>query len=296
MLRKVSVYLIFLLTVFLPVKSQENFLNEGLTENQVYNIKVYTTRALNLVLDAYSSLNKKRIIKKETYAYLDGSLFFLNEAYQYSPSYIVKRQIESLIKRIKFYPDEDYTTDIRVLQVQLEEISANIQNHSEINSKIRKIIQTASIRKNEQLKDMLIELKEKVKISLIDEPILEARYLIGVAKDHLKAREYKKSKQALELALSPLIKVSSRENLYVALSKEYVYKAKYTYKIFPELSKRYLESALYNINKAYLVSTDENRVMLKNIKDKLGFYIEKYDSYSITEDDFESVMRLLNKI
>ncbi len=296
MLRKVYFYLIFLLMFFFPAKSQENFLNEGLTENQVYNIKVYTTRALNLVLDAYSSLSKKRVIKKETYAFLDGSLFFLNEAYQYSPSYIVKRQIESLIKRIKFYPDEDYSTDIRVLQVQIEEISANLKSYNTIRSKMDKIREDASKRRNDQLKEKLKDLKNMINISLIDDPISEARYLIGVAKDHLKAREYKKSKQALELALSPLIKVSSRENLYVALSKEYVYKARYTYRIFPSLSKKYLESALYNINKAYLVSTEENREMLKKIKDRLGFYIEKYESYSITEEDFENIIKLLNKV
>lgn len=296
MFTRVPVYFIFLLLIFLPSKSKETFLNEGLTENQVYNIKVYTIRALNLVLDAYSSLSKKRIIKKETYAFLDGSLFFLNEANQYSPSYIVGRQIESLIKRIKFYPAEDYSTDIRVLQVQIEEISANLQNYEQIRRKIEVLREKASKRNNNQLKEELRRVKDLIKISLIDDPLSESKYLIGVAKDHLKAGEYKKSKQALELALSPLIKISSRENLYVALSKEYVSKAKYTYKILPELSKKYLESALYNINKAYLVSTDENRTMIRKIKEKIGFYIEKYDSYSITKDDFEEIINLLDKI
>ncbi|WP_297472953.1 hypothetical protein [Persephonella sp.] len=296
MFKKIFLCFIFLLLISLPSKTQETFFNEGLTENQVYNIKVYTTRALNLVLDAYSSLSKKRIIKKESYAYLDGSLFFLNEAYQYSPTYTVKRQIEALIKRIKFYPDENYSTDIRVLIVQIEEVSANLKDFDRIRNQLDILREYASKRKNDMLKDKLKEIERQIKIPLIDDPILESRYLIGVAKDHLKAREYKKSRQALELALSPLIKLSSRENLYVALSKEYVYKARYTYKVIPELSKRYLELALYNINKAYLVSTEENREILRNIKDKLGFYIEKYESYSITEEDFDEITGILSKI
>lgn len=113
MVRLVIFLLFFLYSLTLKENINQIYLNEGLTENQVYNIRLFTTRALNLVLDAYSSLNKKRIIRKETYTYLDASLFFLNEAHQYSPSYIIYRQIEALEKRIQLYPDEDYSEDLK---------------------------------------------------------------------------------------------------------------------------------------------------------------------------------------
>ncbi|SNZ02385.1 hypothetical protein SAMN06265182_0107 [Persephonella hydrogeniphila] len=292
-----SIFFLFLLTGFLFfAKPQENYLNEGLTENQVYNIRLYTTRALNLVLDAYSSLNKKRIIKKESYAYLDGSLFFLNEAYQYSPTYLIKREIEALIKRIKFYPEENYSTDIRVLIVHTEEISGLLNSYEIIRKELEDLREIAVKRNNETLQEKLEKIRGKINIPLIDNPISEARNLIVIAKDHLKAKEYKKSRQALELALTPLIKISSRENLYIALAKEYIVKANFTYKISPDMSKRYMSSAVYNINKAYLVSSEENQKVIKELKDKLNFYIKKYDSYSITNEDFEDIINLINKI
>jgi len=294
--KKFFVFLFVLLITVFPAKAQLELLNEGLTENQVYNIRLYTLRSLNLVLDAYSSLKKKRIIKKETFAYLDASLFFLNEAYQYLPSYPIKRTIEALEKRIRFYPYEDYSTDIRVLLVYVEELSASLDQYYQIKEEISHLQELATRRKNQELAERLGKLKDKIKISLLDNPISEARYLIGIAKDHLKAKEYAKSRQALELAISPLIKISSRENLYVVLAKEYIYKAKFTYKISPEVSKQYLESALLSINRAYYVSSDENRQILDNLRKKIDFYLKKYDSYSITKKDFQDLIDLLEKI
>ncbi|WP_457638946.1 hypothetical protein [Persephonella sp.] len=296
MLKRFYFFILLAVLIFTTVRAEIKLLNEGLTENQVYNIRVYTVRALNLALDAYSSLSKKRIIKKETFAYLDGSLFFLSEAYQYSPSYIIRRTIEALTKRIKFYPEEDYSTDIRVLIVNIEELSASLDQYYQIKSSLDKIQELASKRDNTKLSEELEKLSEKIKVSLIDDPLSEARYLIGVAKDHLKAKEYKKSRQALELAFTPLIKISSRENLYVVLAKEYIYKAKFTYKISPEVSKRYLESALFNINKAYYVSTEENRQTLNDLRKKMDFYLKKYDSYSITAEDFQDMINLLKRL
>jgi len=293
---KIFTSILVLLFVVAPVKAQLELPNEGFTENQIYNIKLYTLRSLNLVIDAYSSLDKKRIIKKETFAYLDASLFFLNEAYQYLPSYPIKRTIEAIEKRIKFYPQEDYSTDIRVLLVYVEELSASLDQYYQIKEEISHLQELASKRKNHELAQRLGKLKEKIKISLLDNPMSEARYLIGIAKDHLKAREYKKSKQALELAINPLIQISSRENLYVVLAKEYIYKAKFTYKISPDISKQYLESALLGINKAYYVSSDENRYILNELRKKIDFYLKKYDSYSITREDFEDMITLLKKL
>ncbi|NPA57688.1 MAG: hypothetical protein GXN94_00185 [Aquificae bacterium] len=285
--------------VFITVPSvygQVKFPNEGLTENQVYNIRLYTLRSLNLVLDAYSSLRKKRIIKKETFAYLDASMFFLNEAYQYLPSYPIKRTVEALIKRIKFYPNEDYSTDIRVLLVYVEELSASLDHYYKIKEELTQLQSIAYRRDNKTLAERLEKLKDKIKISLLDNPISEARYLIGTAKDHLKAGEYAKSKQALELALTPLIKISSRENLYVVLAKEYIYKAKFTYNISAEVSRQYLEVALQSANKAYFVSSEENRSLLDKLRKKINENLKKYDTFSITEKDFEDMINLIGKI
>ncbi|MBK3331504.1 hypothetical protein GWK41_00315 [Persephonella atlantica] len=285
------IFVVFLL--FVKSYSETLTPSEGLTESQIYNIRTYSLRALNLVLDAYSSLNKKRIIKKESYAYLDASLFFLNEAYQYSPTYTVIREIEALIKRINLYPEESYETDIRVITVQIEEISAPLKDYTLLKEKLQQLYQIASRRDNSKLSDELKEIKKMLKIPLIDIPLSEARFLIGVAKDHLKAGEIKKSQQSLELALTPLIKIGMRENLYIVLTLEYLSKAKFSYRVDPDMSKGFFKSALYSINKAYLVSSEENRNTIKSVKEKIITLFDRYNSYSISENDFDSVIRIL---
>ncbi|WP_457621307.1 hypothetical protein [Persephonella sp.] len=289
----IRLVIILLFVIFLDKSKGETinqiYLNEGLTENQVYNIRLFSTRALNLVLDAYSSLNKKRIIRKETYTYLDASLFFLNEAHQYSPSYIVYRQIEALEKRIHLYPDEDYSEDLKTLLIYIEEISGNLEDYEYVRKKLEDTIKKAAFLENQYVLDSLEIIKEKVRISLIDDPLTEAKNLIGIAKDHLKAREYKKSKQALELALNPLINISYRENLYMALVKEYIHKGKITYNLNRRISLRYLEASLYAVNKAFYVSSRENRDLIKVIREDIRDLLKNFYDEKSTE-------RLLNDI
>ncbi|WP_456400651.1 hypothetical protein [Persephonella sp.] len=293
--------LILAVIVFIPLKSNSEvvsriYLNEGITENQVYNIRLYSTRALNLVLDAYSSLNKKRIIRKETYTYLDASLFFLNEAQQFSPSYIVYRQIEAMEKRIQLYPDEDYSEDLKTLLIYIEEISGNLSDYEYIRTKLEESIKKSAFLENQSVLDALEIIKEKVKISIIDDPLNEAKNLIGIAKDHLKAREYKKSKQALELALDPLIKISSRENLYIALVREYLHKSRITYTINKRLSLRYLEASLYSINKAFFVSTRENKDTIKNIREEIRLIFKNFYDEKNTEQKLDDIIKTLKNI
>ncbi|WP_457641767.1 hypothetical protein [Persephonella sp.] len=292
------IFILFLFIFILPSRGEyinHVYLNEGITENQIYNIKLFTTRALNLVLDAYSSLNKKRIIRKETYTYLDASLFFLNEAHQYSPSYIIYRQMEALEKRIRLYPEEDYSEDLKTLLIYIEEIAGNLDDYEYIRKKLEDTIKKAAFLENQYVLDSLEILKEKVRVLLIDEPLNEAKNLIGIAKDHLKAREYKKSKQALELALNPLINISYRENLYIALVKEYIHKGKVTYDINRRTSLRYLEASLYAINKAFYVSSRENRDLIKEVRKEIRLTLKNfYDEKSIDIKLNDIIKRLKN--
>ncbi|NPA52255.1 MAG: hypothetical protein GXO22_05125, partial [Aquificae bacterium] len=158
--------------LFIPKEKERIIiLTEGLTEDQIHNIKVYTTRALNLILDAYSSLHRRRIILKETYSYIDGAIFFLNEARQHSPSYLVHRQIEALKKRYRFFPDENYTEDLETLRIYIEEISGNLNNYQEVYLLLKKAIKKAKFLDNSELINTLETLEEMIKVPLIDGPI-----------------------------------------------------------------------------------------------------------------------------
>ncbi len=294
------IFLVVLFSIFFfknvfAVDTEVNplYLNEGLTENQIMNIKLFTTRAENLVLDAYSSLNQRRKRVKQTIKYLNASLFFLNEAKQYSPSYFIKRQFEAIEKRIDLYPGEDYSDDLKSLYVYIEEIAGNLDNYREIKRLMLDVIKNAEMRQNSFVKDKIDILMEKIKIKLIDTPINEAENLIGIAKDHLKARNYRKTKQALELALEPLIKISARDNLYIALVREYIYKAYRTYDYDQIISLRYVDSALIAINKAYYVAIPENKDIIKKIRKKILQLPGIFDNKKEAEKIFTDIIRLL---
>ncbi len=282
---------------FIPKEKEKVIiLTEGITEDQIHNIKVYTTRALNLVLDAYSSLHRRRIILRETYSYIDGAIFFLNEARQYSPSYLVYRQIEALKKRYKFFPNENYTEDLETLKIYIDEISGNLNNYEEIIILLNKAIKKARFLDNSDLLFTLEKLEELVNIPLIDSPITDAQNLISIAKDHLKARKYKKARQALEIAIEPIIKISSRENLYIALAKEYISKAYKSYRADKEFSVLYLKNAIYAIGKALSVSSSENRDMIKAVKNQLLRMKQDFNNENKILKEFELLMSQLKNI
>ena len=289
--------LIFLIFVNIVLaRPDKTIINEGLTESQVYNIKLYTMRALNLSLDAYTALSQKVVNHSKVKDYLNGALFFLNEASQYSPGYFIRRQIESLIKRISLYPNESYTTDIRVLMVNIEEISGDLDNYQLINEKLQEVYENVKKGKNKDAKDLLQEVQNMISVANIDEPLDEAKNLIVTAEEHLRAGKYHKSRQAIELALTPLIAISTRENLYIALTREYLVKAKYSYEVDYSLSKSYIQSAVYSINKAYWVSSEESREQINQIRKKLNELYKKYDNYSVTEKDFEDIINLIKSL
>lgn len=133
-------------------------------------------------------------------------------------------------------------------------------------------------------------------IPLIDDPLTEAKNLIGIAKDHLKAREYKKSKQALELALNPLINISYRENLYMALVKEYIHKGKVTYNLNRRISLRYLEASLYAVNKAFYVSSRENRDLIKMLREDIRLIFKNFYDEKNTEKMLNDIIEKLKNI
>ena len=255
------------------------YLNEGLTENQVYNIRVYTTRALNLILDAQKALKKKKVIRKEVFTYLDGALYFLNEAGQYSPSYLIKREIEATIKMIELFPEEDYTLNLKGIDVGVQELAGSISDYKYIRKSLDELLQISAMKRNQKILEKLKTMKYTLKIPLVDDNISEARNLIASAKDHIRAKNYLKASKSLELAISPLERLAFRENLFVVLAKEYIYKAKISLNIDLNLTKRYLVSALYSVNKGYYVSSIENREILKNVRDNIlqaGNILEKY--------------------
>ncbi len=280
-------YIIFLFLIKFSLIFASNlnpiYLNEGLTENQIYNIKVYTTRALNLVLDAQKALKKEKIVRKEIYTYLDGALFFLNVAGQYSPSYLVRRQIEATRKLIELYPYENYTNDIKGINISIQEIAGNLDknNREYIFSKLKEAIQNASLRRNRLVYDDIKKIQYLIKISLIDDPINEAKNFIAVAKDNVRAKEYLKANKALELAISPLEKVAYRENLYIALAREYLYRAHLSYYRDVNIAKKYIAAAIYAVSKAYYVASVENRNEIGKARDelfKLAGKLEKYQN------------------
>lgn len=269
------------------------YLNEGLTENQIANIRLYTTRAENLVLDAYKSLTHKKILWGETNKYLKAALFFLNEAKQYSPSYLIRRQLEAISKRIELYPGEDYSDDLKSLYIYVEEISGNLDNYDEIKSLLIQMIRNAEMRQNSYVKEKIDILIEKIKIKLIDTPINEAANLISIARDHLQAGNYPKTKQALELAIDPLDRISSKDNLFVALAREYIYKAYLTYNYDQVISLKYVDSALIAINKAYYVAIPEDKELISKVRKMIRQLPGIFDNNKKAEKLFTDIIGLL---
>ena len=293
-----AIFFVVFFLIFSGVKAVELnvnplYLNEGLTSNQVINIRIYTLRAENLVLNAYSALNRRTIYYREVKEYLNGALFFLNEAKQYSPTYLVKRQIEAIKKRIKLFPDENYSEDLKNLYIYIEEISGNLNNYDEIKNLLLTIIDNAKMRQNTFVKEKLDVLEEKIKVKLIDNPINEAQNLISIAIDHLKAGRYTKSKKAIELSLSPLISISSKENLFVALAREYIYKSYLTYDYDQIISLRYVDSALIAINKAFYVSSPESKETIKQIRKKIRSLPGIFDNKEEAKKIFTDIIGLL---
>ena len=299
MKKTLNFFAIFLLIFGFSYGNQSMYLNEGLTENQVYNIKVYTTRALNLILDAQKALKKKKVIRKEVFTYLDGALYFLNEAGQYSPSYLVKREIEATIKMIELFPEEDYTSNLRGIDVGIEELAGSMSDYKYIRKSLDELLQISPMKRNQKILEKLKTIKYTLKIPLVDDNISEARNLIASAKDHIRAKNYLKASKSLELAISPLERLAFRENLFVVLAKEYVYKAKVSLNIDLNLTKRYLVSALYSVNKGYYVSSIENREILKNVRDNIlqaGNMLEKHKSVKNGKNTDENFKKKLGDL
>ena len=277
-------------------KLHPSFVIEGLTQEQVNNIKLYSTRTLNLVLDSISSLRIRRVIRKETLSYMDASIFFINEAEQYSPSYYIRRQIEAIKKRFKLYPRDNYTQDLQSLLFFIEENAGNYKDFDFIKETLENLIEKAHVLDNEDIPSYLDSIEEKINIDLIDEPLEDAKTLIGIAKDHLKARKYKKASKSLELALEPLIQVSFRENLDLAVARELVFKGKLMYSSDKSISKNYIENALYFVNKAYYISSVENKDVIKGIRNQLRKIVKDFYNQEKVEKILKSIANQLKNL
>ncbi|NPA51578.1 MAG: hypothetical protein GXO22_01650 [Aquificae bacterium] len=135
-----------------------------------------------------------------------------------------------------------------------------------------------------------------IKVPLIDGPITDAQNLISIAKDHLKARKYQKARQALEIAIEPVIKISSRENLYIALAKEYINKAYKSYQVDKDFSILYLKNAIYAVSKAFAVSSSENKDMIKAVKNQLIRMKKDFNKKEKILKEFELLISQLKNI
>lgn len=268
-------------------------LDRGLTDDQIQNIRIYTTRALNMVLDSYSSLERRRIIRKETLSYMDGALFFLTEAQQYSPTYLLIRQIESIEKRFRFFPKASYSQDLITLYLNIEKIAGNIDNIQQIRDELQNLIKKASVLDNEEILPVLESIKDLLNIQLIDQPLKEAKSLISIAKEHTKARSFKNAKKSLKLAVEPLLKLTSRGNLELAVANELAYKSYLTYDFNRKISEILLDNCLYYINKAYYLSSLEDRDKLKALINQLKRMKQSFDKKDVMKKEYEILIKEL---
>lgn len=295
-MKKFTSLFLLILVIYKVSISNEN-IPSSITENQITNIKVYTYKALNLSLNAYSELKSLRPNKKNTQTFLESALFFLNEASIYSPSYIIKKHIETLIKRMKNFPDENYKKDLISLKYEIESIEANLTDYDNVKENIDKILNNYTISKNKEVISELQKLSENINLPLIDNPLKDAKTFLAIAYDNLKASRLKKAKQSIEIALDPMIKLTSRENLYLVRFKNLIYyssKAYFNNNI--EISKVYLQLAKKFLQLAYKVSIDENKDMIKGFLNQINFIEKNFQNKPQIEKEFIIIVRQIKNL
>ena len=296
MLKKLLILLFSLLVFSFAEEKKSIYINEGITENQIANIKLFSSKSLNMLLTAYSALNKRKIYSREIKSYLEGALFFSNEASQYVPSYLIRKKIEILIRRMNFYPEEDYSTEISSLIIDIDEIAGSLSNYEILKDKLVNLLEKAKFRDNIHIKDELESIIEEIKVPLIDEPLDETKTLIAIAMDNLKARKFAQVRQSVELSLEPLIEIVYKENLYLALFKEYIYKSYVFYGKDNFKSKYYLKYAYNTMEKAFLVASDENKDMIKGFKNQLKIMLKNFDKKYEMEKEYIIIIRQMKNL
>ncbi len=264
-MRSLLVILFLIFTASYGFDIQKNIL-----ENQIYNIKLYSLKALNLSLKAYSSLNAKRKNPNEIKVYLKSALFFLNEASNYSPSYLINKKIDTLLLRIELFKNENLKRDLVSLKSDIEEIKGNIINYGKVSTTLNNFIENYSPEKNEDLFLILDDLKEEISLPLVDTPLEHAKTFIAVAYDNVNSRKYLTAKKSVEIAIDPLIDLTAGENLYLVLFKDYIYKSYENFKSENYAkAKQYLERAKYYLLKSKELSKQTNTSIIGNFLKRL---------------------------
>jgi hypothetical protein len=257
---------IILFLILIPFISFSKEIYSPPIEYEIKNVKLYSLKALNLSLKALSSLNAPRKNIEEIKVYLKSSLFFLNEATDFSPSYTINKKIDTLIMRIELFNNENIKPDLISLKDDIEDIRGNITNYSRISQILNEIIENYTPENNKKLIDKLNQLKKEIKLPLIDTPIENAKMFIAVAYDNVKSRKYTEAKKSIEIALDPLINITSRENTYLVIFKDYIYESYLNFKDENYDQAGYLlKKSKYFLIKAREVSDDSRQKIIDGI-------------------------------
>ena len=289
------ILLILITTVFLSFS--KGFAYDNITENQVINVKLYSLKAMNLVLKSYSLLNLRRKNIKEIKTYLQSALFFLNEARDYSPSYMINKKIDTLVMRIQLFPEENFKADLISLKFEIKNIRGNIPEYEKVKNMIEDMIKTYKVEKNSDLILSLDKLKKYIKVPLIDETIENAQTFIAIAYDNLNMRKYQTAKKSLEIALDPLIKITSREYIYLVIFKDLIYKSYLAYQEgATDEAINSLKKAKKYLENAYEVCEENKKDLIKGFLTRLDYINNNFSNRGEVLKEYIFIIRDLKNL
>jgi len=296
-MKKILLSPFLFLLFFVQAKSQEKnfYLPSGISDSQISLVKTYTLKALNTSLQAYAKVKERKLYK--ALAYIESALFFLNEASIFSPSYSLKKKIETLIKRINNFPDKYYKEDLISLKFDIQNLIASIIVAENILDKLNKFIENYDTSKNKEIANYLNELKTNISMPSIDEPLYNAKMFLAIAYDNLKAKNRKKVLKAIEIALDPMVKIGFKENLLLIRFKNSIYASYLAYENKNlELAKAYLQQSKKYLKDAYIVSSSENKDMIKGFLNQLSFIAKNFDSKEIVLREYIIIIRQIRNL
>ncbi len=292
--------LLFLFFLFFSLPKAQTintlFINEGFTQTQFRQIEIFSEKALNLLLNAYTIANSPRVSYRKIKENLEGSLFFTAQAKQFSPSYVVKKKIELIVKQFSILPKEKLIKAIDSTILDIKDIAGGITEYQEVINSLQSVKSYLESGENEKALKKLKELKDKVKFPLIDEPLENTQMLIMVALDNMKAGNYKYAKDSIKLAIQPLSSLVFGDNLYLALFKEYIYKAYQYYKNDKLASKLYIDFAKRTLQKALLVADEEDKELIEGLIHQLDFVLLNFDKEPIVLKEFIIIIRQIKNL
>jgi len=289
--------LITLITILLFSLSfaVEDPLPTGLSQNQTSIIKTYTLKALNLSLEAYNKVKQSRL--KKAKPYIESAIFFLNEASMYSPSYPLRKKVETLYKTMEIFPDKYYKESLISILYDVNELAGSLITVEKIKEDLQYYIDNYSIRKNPIIKDYLKSLEEKIKLPLIDDPLKDAKTFLAIAYDNLRAGRKEKVLKSLEISFSPMNQIAFRENLLLVKLKNSIYTSYlyYTDKKF-DLAKAYLQQSQDLLDRIYKISSSENKELIKGIKKQLNYILDNFQNEEETVKEYIVIIRQIKNL